>query len=51
MKTDAAECKMGVNCKKDHVRAALEVIRHVHPYDEPLINVIPLANRLFADET
>ena len=26
---------------------AIKVIRALHPYDEPLINIIPLANHLF----
>lgn len=29
------------------MEAALEAIRRIHPYDEPLINIIPLANQLF----
>jgi len=29
------------------VKEAMQVIRRVHPYEEPLINVIPLANHLF----
>jgi hypothetical protein len=41
------ECKVEVNCKREHVREALNVIKHIHPYDEPLINIIPLINHLF----
>ena len=36
-----------VNCKRELVIEALKVIKSVHPYEEPLINVIPLANHLF----
>jgi len=43
------ECKLEMRCPRDSVRAALRVIRVVHPYEEPLINVIPLANHLFED--
>lgn len=41
------ECKLEVNCPRELVNAALAVIRRIHPYDEPLINIIPLANHLF----
>ncbi len=43
----AAEQKVEVNCRKENVRAALQVIRSVHPYDQPVVNVIALANDLF----
>ena len=42
-----SEYKLEVNCKRDLVNAALKVIREIHPYEEPLINIIPLANYLF----
>jgi hypothetical protein len=29
------------------VKDAIEVIKRGHPYEEPLINVLPLANRFF----
>jgi hypothetical protein len=45
--SEGTEAKVEVNCKKENVRDALQVIRRVHPYDEPLINIIPLANDLF----
>lgn len=45
----AVEHKVEVNCRKEHVRAALQVIRNVHPYDQPVVNVIQLANDLFDD--
>lgn len=44
------ECKVEVNCKREDVSEALKVIRRVHPYDEPLINLIPLVNHLFEEE-
>lgn len=44
---EVAEYKLEVNCKRKLVNDALQVIKRVHPYEEPLINVIPLANHLF----
>jgi len=41
------EYKVEVNCKRELVNEALKVIRSVHPYEEPLVNIIPLANHLF----
>ena len=45
--SEVAEYKLEVNCKRDLVNEAIKVIKQVHPYEEPLINVIPLANHLF----
>lgn len=42
-----AEYKIEVNCMRELVKDAIRVIKSVHPYEEPLINVIPLANHLF----
>lgn len=44
---EGAECKVEVRCERRYVSDALQAIRQVHPYEEPLINVIPLANHLF----
>jgi hypothetical protein len=44
---ETVEYKMEVNCESELVKSALEMIKLVHPYEEPLINVIPLANHLF----
>jgi hypothetical protein len=44
---EVAEYKLEVNCKRELVKEAIKVIKSVHPYEEPLINVIPLANHLF----
>jgi hypothetical protein len=43
----APEIKLEINCKKEHVSAALEAIRAAHPYEEPLIRVIPILNQFF----
>jgi hypothetical protein len=45
--SEVAEYKVEVNCKRELVDEALQVIRRVHPYEEPLVNIIPLANHLF----
>lgn len=44
---ETSEAKIEVNCKRELVNEALKAIRRVHPYEEPLVNVIPLANHLF----
>lgn len=43
------ECKVESRCKKADVAAVIEAIHHVHPYEEPFISVIPIANHLFPD--
>jgi len=45
--SEGTECKVEINCPRDKASAALAVIRQVHPYDEPLVNIIPLVNHLF----
>ena len=45
--SETAEFKIEVNCERALVNEAMKVIRSVHPYEEPLVNVIPLANHLF----
>ncbi|WP_034440447.1 divalent cation tolerance protein CutA [Clostridium ihumii] len=44
---EGRECKMELRCRSQYVKKALEVIRKIHPYEEPLINVIPILNELF----
>jgi len=44
------ECKVEVNCRRERVEAVLKAIREVHPYEQPVVNVIPLANHLFDAE-
>lgn len=46
--SEVAEYKVEVNCKRELVKDAIRVIKSVHPYEEPLINIFPLANHLFA---
>jgi len=43
------ECKVEVNCPREAVPGVIRAIRSVHPYEEPLINIIPLANDIFME--
>jgi hypothetical protein len=43
----AEECKVEINCPWEAVPEALRRIKEVHPYEEPLIQVVPLLNHLF----
>lgn len=45
--SEVEEYKLEVNCRRELVKDAIRAIRSVHPYEEPLINVIPLVNHLF----
>jgi hypothetical protein len=45
--SEGQECKVEVNCQRQYVAAAIKTIRRVHPYEEPVINIIPLVNSLF----
>lgn len=41
------ECKMEIRCKHEFVKESIKKIKEIHPYEEPLINVIPILNNLF----
>ena len=45
--TNGRELKVEVNCAWEIVTLVMEAVRKVHPYEEPVINVIPLINHLF----
>lgn len=45
---EGRESKVEVNCKKELVKEAIQAIRSVHPYEEPVINITPLLNHIFA---
>jgi len=45
--SEGTEYKMEINCRRELIDEAIKVIKSIHPYEEPLINVIPLANHLF----
>lgn len=38
------EYKIEVNCREEYLTEAIQAVREVHPYEEPVINVFPLAN-------
>lgn len=38
------ECKVEVNCREQTLMETIQAVRNMHPYEEPVINVIPLAN-------
>jgi hypothetical protein len=44
------EVKVEINCRHAYVAEVLRAIREVHPYETPLVNIIPLANHLFLKE-
>lgn len=44
---EGSECKVEIRCKMAYVKEALRVIKEIHPYEEPLINVIPIMNSYF----
>ena len=38
----AEELKVEVTVRQDHLEETLQLVKEVHPYEEPVINVIPL---------
>lgn len=44
---EGEECKVELRCKREYVKDAIRVIRKIHPYEEPVINIIPIVNELF----
>ena len=38
------ESKVEVNVHEEILLQVIEAVRNVHPYEEPLINIVPLAN-------
>lgn len=45
--SEGEEVQVEVRCAREHVREALAAARRVHPYEEPVISVIPLFNEFF----
>ena len=41
------ECRIEARCPRERVPEALERVHRAHPYEEPLINVVPLLNHLY----
>lgn len=44
------EAKVEVNCPAEKVKSVLKAIHAIHPYEEPVINVVPLVNGWFGEE-
>ena len=44
--SEGQECKVEVRCPWGQVQAAVRAIRRIHPYEDPVINVVPLLNHL-----
>lgn len=40
--SEEPEFKVEVTCKEENLRKTMEAVKAVHPYEEPVINVIPL---------
>lgn len=45
--TLGTECKIEINCREEFLAEAIQTVRVAHPYEEPVINVIPLANHRY----
>ena len=41
------EYKLEVRCPEEVVKQALDRIKEIHPYEEVMINIIPIHNHLF----
>lgn len=39
-----SEVKLEVLCREEYLLEAVGAVREMHPYEEPVINIIPLAN-------
>jgi len=42
-----SEYKIEINCREEFLVDDIQAVREVHPYEEPVINVIPLANHRY----
>lgn len=45
--SEGDEYKVETRCRVEYVKDAIKAIRKVHPYEEPVYNIIPLINDLF----
>ncbi len=43
------ELKVEVTCRTTEVDRTVEAVKRVHPYEEPVINVIPLYRTSFSE--
>ncbi len=48
--SEASEVKIETRCTADYLNAVLKGVRAVHPYEEPLINVIPIEDTSASDQ-
>lgn len=44
--SEGHEYKVEVNCPREILAQVIKAVRAVHPYEEPLINIIPLVDEL-----
>ena len=44
---EGSECKIEIRCKRELIAEAVSVIKEIHPYEEPVINIVPLLNGLY----
>ncbi len=42
-----SECKVEMNCPWELVPEAIRKIKEIHPYEEPVIQIVPLLNHRF----
>ena len=42
--SEGTECKLEFRCLYSKYEEAVNIIKRVHPYEEPVINVLPLLN-------
>jgi len=41
------EYKLEIRCEEDKISEAIKIIKEIHPYEEPLFNIIKLENHLY----
>lgn len=44
---EGSESKIEIRCKRKFIAEAVEVIRKIHPHEEPVINIVPLVNHIY----
>ncbi len=44
---EGTERKIEIRCKRELIPEALRVIGEIHPYEEPVINIVPLVNPMY----
>jgi len=47
---EGRELKIEARCYIDNVKATIDEIIKVHPYEEPVINIVPLINHVYIDD-